>query len=342
MADKEYAYYPGCSLEGAAGPYDTSVRLVMESLGVKLSEPPDWSCCGSTPAHAMDHTLAAALAARNLTIVEGMNCPTITTPCPSCLVSFKTAQRRMAKNRTFRDEVNSLLDKPYNCTVAAKSILQVIYEDIGLEAVAKPVTTQVADLKIAPYYGCILTRPPEAASFDDPENPVSMDRILQAVGMSVVDYAFKLECCGAAFSVPKKETVLVLTEKLFSMALDAGANCIAVACPLCQQNLDMRQGQVNAATGSSFNIPVLYFSQIMGLAYGYSPKRLGIDKCIVSADALIRNRGPVSAAQAEPAAKGKAATSKNDAAGATARGAAAGATPKDGGATAEDSATRGE
>ena len=216
----------------------------------------------------MDHTFAAALAARNLLIVEGMNCPTLTTPCPSCLAAFKKAQRRMAKNEVFRNEVNSLLDAPYNCTVTAKSTLQVIYEDIGLEAIAEAVTTQVPDLKIAPYYGCILNRPPEVASFDDPENPVSMDRVLKAVGMKVVDFAFKVECCGAAFGVPKKETVTILTEKVLSMALDAGANCIAVACPLCQQNLDLRQGQVNAAMGSSFNIPVLYFSQIMGLAYG--------------------------------------------------------------------------
>jgi heterodisulfide reductase subunit B len=249
----------------------------------------------------MDHTFAAALAARNLVIVEKMNCPTLTTPCPSCLAAFKKAQRRMAKNEVFRDEVNSLLDTPYNCTVTAKSTLQVIYEDIGLEAIAVPVTTQVPDLKVAPYYGCILNRPPEVANFDDPENPVSMDRVLAAVGMKVVDFAFKLECCGAAFGVPKKKTVTFLTEKVLSMALDAGANCIAVACPLCQQNLDLRQGQVNAATGSSFNIPVLYFSQIMGLAYGFTPGELGIDKCIVSAEPLIRNRGPVGAAQEENA-----------------------------------------
>lgn len=308
MADKEYAYYAGCSLEGTAGPYDTSVRLVMDRLGADLKEPPDWSCCGSTPAHAMDHTFAAALAARNLIIVEKMNRPTLTTPCPSCLMAFKKAQRRMEKNKVFRDEVNSLLDEPYNCTVNAKSTLQVIYEDIGLEAVSRAVTTQVPDLKIAAYYGCILNRPPEVANFDDPENPVSMDKIIEAVGVKVVDFAFKLECCGAAYGVPKKETVTFLTKKVLDMALDAGANCIAVACPLCQQNLDLRQGQVNAATGSSFNIPVLYFTQIMGLTYGFSPEQLGIDKCIVSAESLIRNRGPVSAAPEEKApAKNRAA-----------------------------------
>jgi len=299
MAEKEYAYYAGCSLEGTAGPYDASVRLVMKSLGALLVDPPDWSCCGSTPAHAFDHTFAAALAARNLAIVEGMKCPTLTTPCPSCLAAFKKAQRRMAKNRVFRDEVNSLLDAPYRCTVSAKSTLQVIYEDIGLEEVARPVTTRLPDLRVAPYYGCILNRPPEVAAFDDPENPVSMDRVLEAVGVQVVDFAFKVECCGAAFGVPKRETVTFLTAKVLDLALDAGANCVAVACPLCQQNLDLRQAQVNAAKGSAYHIPVLYFSQIMGLAYGYSPGELGIDKCIVSAEPLIRNRGPASEAEAE-------------------------------------------
>ncbi len=183
--------------------------------------------------------------------------------------------------------------------MTAKSTLQVIYEDMGLDAVAKAVTTRMPDLKVAPYYGCILNRPPEVAGFDDPENPISMDRVLEAVGVKVVDFAFKLECCGAAYGVPNQETVTFLTAKVLTMALDAGANCMAVACPLCQQNLDLRQAQVNAATGNTFNIPVLYFSQIMGLAYGYSPEELGIDKCIISAEPLIRSRGPVVKAPVE-------------------------------------------
>ncbi|OPY69653.1 MAG: succinate dehydrogenase/fumarate reductase iron-sulfur subunit [Syntrophorhabdaceae bacterium PtaU1.Bin034] len=309
MAEKrEYAYYAGCSLEGTAAAYDASIKLVMKSLGVELTEPHDWSCCGSTPAHAVDHHLAAALAARNLSIVEKMGASTLATPCPSCLSAFKTTQARMAKNKVFKDEVNELLDEPYNCTVDAKSALQLMYEDIGLEEMAKPATMELPDMKIAPYYGCILNRPPKIANFDDPENPVAMDKVLTAVGTNVVDFAFKLECCGAAFGVPKKETVLRLTAKVLDMAIDAGANCVAVACPLCQQNLDLRQGQVNAALGKSFSIPVLYFSQIIGLTYGYSPKELGIDKNIVSADALIRSRRPIQkAAEGNASEKGKAA-----------------------------------
>ncbi len=307
--NREYAYYQGCSLEGTAAAYDASVRLVMKSLGVTLVEPDDWSCCGSSPAHAVDHLLAAALAARNLAIVERTGADTVTAPCPSCLSALKKAHASMAGSAAFRDEVNALLDVPYKGAVTAKSALQIIYEDIGLEEAALPVTTALPGLRVAPYYGCILTRPAKAANFDDPENPVSMDRLLQAVGAEVVDFAFKLECCGAAFSLPKKDMVLRLTEKVLAMALDAGANCIAVACPLCQQNLDLRQAQVNAAFGDSFNIPILYFSQIMGLAYGYRPAELGMEKHIVGSDFLVRALKPVekeekSAPSAPPAEGG--------------------------------------
>jgi len=165
-----------------------------------------------------------------------------------------------------------------------------MYEDIGLEEVAKKVTHALPDLVVAPYYGCILTRPPEIAQFDDPENPISMDKILEAVGVKVSNFVFKLECCGAAFGVPKRDMVNRLTAKVLDMALDSGANCIAVACPLCQQNLDLRQSQVNALMGTNYNIPILYFSQIVGLTYGLTPKELGIDKLIVSADNLVRSR----------------------------------------------------
>jgi len=293
MAEKEYAYYSGCSLEGTAKEYDTSLRLVMEALGVKLEEIPDWSCCGSTPAHTVDHVFAAALAARNLAIIEKMNTRTVTVPCPSCLTVLKKAHIGMTTDESFKNEVNALLDEPYEGKVTAKSSLQVIYEDIGLEAIADRVTHALPDLKVVAYYGCILNRPPDIAQFDDPENPVAMDKVISALGVEVLDYAFKTECCGAAFGVPKRSMVNELAYKVLSMAVEAGANCIAVACPLCQQNLDLRQEQVNQAMGSSFNIPVLYFTQIMGLAYGYSSDEMELDKLVVGADHLIRSRMPV-------------------------------------------------
>jgi heterodisulfide reductase subunit B len=305
MVEREYAYYAGCSLEGTASSYDQSTRIILESLGVTLREPEDWSCCGSTPAHALDHVLAGALAARNLAIVERMDMATLTTPCPSCLSAFKKAHAKVAEDTAFRDEVNQLLDLPYKGGVKAKSTLQVIYEDVGPDAVASKVTTLLPDLKAACYYGCILNRPPRLAAFDDPENPVSMDRLLAACGVEVCDFVFKTECCGAAFGVPKKDMVLRLTHKVLTMAQDCGANCVVVACPLCQQNLDLRQAQVNRAMGSSFSIPILYFSQVLGLAFGHSPEELGLDKHIVSADALIRSRKPKGTEEAAPPPKEK-------------------------------------
>ncbi|TFG61877.1 MAG: heterodisulfide reductase subunit B [Nitrospirales bacterium] len=290
MVEKEYAYYAGCSLEGTAVEYDMSMRQVFKVLGVNIREPEDWSCCGSTPAHTVDHVFAAALAARNLTIIEKMGTDTVAVPCPSCLSAFKRAHLGMTGDESFNAEVNGLLDEPYGGGVVPKSTLQIMMEDVGLEAVASKVTHALPGVVVAPYYGCILTRPPEIAQFDDPENPMSMDKILEAVGVEVADFAFKMECCGAAFGVPKRDMVNRLTARVLSMALDAGANCVAVACPLCQQNLDLRQGQVNSAMGASFNIPILYFSQIVGLTYGLSPKELGMDKLIVSADELVSSR----------------------------------------------------
>jgi heterodisulfide reductase subunit B len=146
-----------------------------------------------------------------------------------------------------------------------------------------------------------------------------MDKILQAAGVEVSDFAFKLECCGAAFGVPKRDMVNQLTYKVLAMAVDSRANCIVVACPLCQQNLDLRQGQVNSTMGSSFNLPVIYFSQILGLVYGYSPKELGLDKLVVSPDAIVRSRITVEEwkkakeaeeAEAKAKAKEKAAAAK--------------------------------
>lgn len=293
MAEKEYIYYPGCSLEGTAIEYEMSIRAVFKALGVTLKEPEDWSCCGSTPAHSVDHVFAGALAARNLAIVEKMGASTVVTACPACLSALKKAHKRMAASEAFKAEVNDLLDQPYHCGITAKSALQILFEDIGLEAVAAQVTTAFPDLKIAPYYGCITSRPPEVMEFDSPENPVSMDRLLEAAGFQVADFAFKVECCGAAFGVPKKEMVNKLSSKVLNMVLDAGANCASVCCQLCQQNLDLRQDQINATMGTSFDIPVIFFTQFLGLAYGYAPTELGLDKHNIKIDRLISTTMPI-------------------------------------------------
>jgi heterodisulfide reductase subunit B2 len=292
------AYYPGCSGLGTSKEYDASTRAVCGAVGLSLVDIPDWSCCGSTPAHTKDHTLSAALSARNLQLVADMGIATTITPCPSCLTNLRTANHRMAKPAFGRD-VNQLLDTPYAGGVTAKSVLQALIEDIGLDSLAAAVRTPLTGLKVACYYGCIMNRPPELMAFDDCENPMAMDDILAAMGATVVPFPLKVECCGASYGIPRPDVVAKLSGKLLEAAVGIGADVIAVACPLCQMNLDLRQGQVNRTQGKHYRIPVPYYTQLMGLALNIAEKELGFDKLCVDPRPVLNKALSGAAAQAK-------------------------------------------
>ena len=280
MSPVTYGYYPGCSQAASSVEYDSSVRAVSRVLGVGLQEVPNWTCCGSTPAHTVDHVLSSALAARNLAQAAATGATTVITPCPSCLTNLKTATHRM-EDPAFRAKVNELLDKPYEGGIAVKSVLQVLAEDVGAEAVAAKVVRPLTGLKIAPYYGCIMNRPPELMAFDDCENPMAMDNILAAMGAEVVPFPLKVECCGASYGIPRPDVVAKLSGKLLDAAVGVGADMVAVACPLCQMNLDLRQGQVNRAGGTNYRMPVPYFTQLMAVALNIADEDIGFGKLCV-------------------------------------------------------------
>jgi heterodisulfide reductase subunit B2 len=282
---KSIAYYPGCSVEGLAEEFDRSTRAICRALDVDLVEIPDWSCCGSTPSHAYDPILGAALAGRNLAIAEAEGVDTVMTPCPSCLKSLKGALE------VFREKTEAFLDilqMPFTGNTRVISVLQLLYEDIGVKIIQAKVRRSLAGTVIAPYYGCLLTRPAEFARFDDPENPISLDELLHAMGASVPDFAFKTECCGAAFGVTENRIVGKLTGRILEMASRLNADAIAVACPLCQQNLDLRQSQVERVWRRTFNMPVIYITQLIGYALGIDPKKLGFEKLFVNPDTLFQ------------------------------------------------------
>jgi len=297
-----YAYYPGCSGLGTSREYDQSTRAVCDALGIGLADIPDWSCCGSSPAHTVDHVLSAALAARNLAKVEAMGRDTAVTPCPSCLTNLRTASHRMADD-AFRERTNALLDTPCRNTVTAKSVLQILAEDVGLDALARKVVKPLAGLRVAAYYGCIMNRPPEVMRFDDHENPMAMDGILAALGADVRPFPLKVECCGASYGVARRDIVARLSGRLLAAAEDVGAEMVATACPLCQMNLDLRQGQINSAGGTSHHMPVLYFTQLMGLALGVPEERLGLDKVCVSPRGALRAAAERAAAETAKGSK---------------------------------------
>ena len=304
-----YAYYPGCSQTGTSVEYDASTRACCRELGVQLTDIPDWSCCGSTPAHCVDHALSAALGARNLVQAAKTGAAGVTTPCPSCLTSLKTAAERL-HDRTMRDKVNALLDEPCENALEARSVVQILVEDVGTEAIKAKVVRPLKGLKVVPYYGCLMVRPPELMRFDDPENPTAMDDILKALGAEVVDFPFKTECCGASHGVPHRDTVDRLTGRILGMARDLGADIVAVACPLCQMNLDLRQGQIEKALNERFNLPVAYLTQLMGWAMGLPEADLGLKKLIVDPrpvlDRIADRLAAEAAPQAEPAPEGQA------------------------------------
>lgn len=283
-----YAYYPGCSGLGTSIEYDTSTRAVCQALGLALADVPDWSCCGATPAHTVDHLLSSALAARNLAQAEDLDVQALITPCPSCLTNLKTAMHRMS-DRDFRGKVNKLLDRPVRRDLPVKSVLQVLVEDVGPEELASRLPGKpLAGLKLAPYYGCIMNRPPELMRFDDHEHPTAMDRLMQALGAEVVPFPLKVECCGASFGVARKDITARLSAKLLETAQDLGAHAMVTACPLCHMNLDLRQGQAASVAGRQFRIPVFYYTQLIAVALRLPQDAIGLSKLCVSPNSAFK------------------------------------------------------
>ena len=283
-----FVYYPGCSARGSSKDYELSTQAVCKALDINLVDIPDWNCCGSTPAHAVDTELSAALCVRNLDIAAQQEAELVLTPCPSCLSNLKLASKRM-EDPAFRLRVDELLDGPSAKTFPpVTSVMQGIAENFDMEAIAARVRKSLKGLRLAAYYGCLMSRPAEIMNFGDPENPTLMESMLAACGAEMVDFPLKTACCGASFGIPERPMTARNSGRILDLATQLGVDAVIVACPLCQMNLDLRQPQASKEMGTSFNLPVLYFTQMMGIAFGLDHKDLGLGKLRVSADGLIR------------------------------------------------------
>lgn len=297
---KKLTYFPGCSAHGTSEEFDHTLRKVMKTLEVELEEIPDWNCCGATSAHAMTDNLAMALPMRNLILAEKMDNKTIGIPCASCYSRMKTAKYELEAHPELAQKLSSIVEEgTFKGTVDVKSMLQFCYEEVGLEKIKSLVKYPLTGLKVACYYGCLLTRPKAVTQFDSPEYPMSMDRLVEALGATAVDFDYKTECCGASFAISTPEVVLNLSGKILEMAKEAGAHAMVVACPLCQSNLDMRQPDIEKLQGVKYNIPVFYFTQLMALAFGYPVSDLLPGKHIVPIEPALAHIGKTE----EPAEK---------------------------------------
>jgi len=254
------SYYPGCSLHGTAKEYDQSVRSVSRTLGIELEEIEDWSCCGASSAHSTNFKLSIALPARDLIAAE-KKVQDVMVPCAACFNRFKTAEHHLCHDPALKAEVEEIVGGHYQGSVAIRNPIDIIANDIGLEALSAKVVKKLAGLKPVSYYGCLLLRPPEICRFDDAENPVLLDRILTALGAEARPWSFKTDCCGGSLTISKTAIVTKMVDKLMAMAREAGANCLVTACPVCTANLDMR-----ASAGAG--LPVFYFTELAALAMG--------------------------------------------------------------------------
>jgi heterodisulfide reductase subunit B2 len=282
----KYAFFPGCSLESTAWDFDVSARAVCGALGIELMEIPEWVCCGSTPAHSSNASLAVALPVMNLVKARRMGHP-VMTACASCYSRLRTANHVIRNDPEERKRVERVVGESYDGSVEVRHLLDVLVNDYGVDAIRKKVTRPLHGVRVACYYGCLLTRPPEIVAFDNAEHPTSMDDLLAAAGAEVMDWPYKTECCGAGLSITRSEVVERLAYRLLSMARTAGAECLAVACPLCESNLDLRQADVRKAHADIQETPILYATQLLGLALGLEPAALGIEALITNADSLL-------------------------------------------------------
>jgi heterodisulfide reductase subunit B len=281
------AYYPGCSLHSTAAEYDHTVRAVAEAIDLELVEPPGWVCCGSTPAHSTDHTLATVLPMRTLSTVEQMGLDTVTAPCSACFARMKTAAHTVAQDRDMAAEVEAQIGYAYRGTVAVQHLLDTLVDRAGLGKIEARVGNPLKGLKIACYYGCLVTRPPKITQAEHAEYPMKMDYLMRALGAETVDWSYKTDCCGGALTLTQTPLALEMTGKILKDAHDCGADAVVTVCPLCHMNLDARQAQIEL----DFQMPTLYATQLMTLAFGMGGKASALHKNLVDPRPLLRDKG---------------------------------------------------
>lgn len=267
-----FAYYPGCSLVESAREFDVSVRAVLERLDVDFQEIPDWTCCGASAAESVSYLMNYALPARNLAIVEReMDGVDVIAPCSACYLNLLKVDREVVGDRGLHGKVNEVLAASgltYSGGVRVRHLLDILLNEVGAEILRQRVVDPLEGMKVAPYYGCQILRP--YSVFDDPRQPSSMTPILEALGAEVHEWDMGARCCGASLMATHQEAALKAVAEILSAA--EGAEAVVTVCPMCQMNLDAYQPQAVRVGGR--RVPVLYLSQLMGLALGMSQEEM--------------------------------------------------------------------
>jgi heterodisulfide reductase subunit B len=279
-------YFPGCSLNATSIEYGRSVQSIAQVLDIELVEPPDWVCCGASAAHATDAHLATLLPMKTIAAVEKMGLGTLTSPCSACFSRFKRAELATRENDTVRGEISRALDYDYKGSVEVRHLLDVIVERVGLDEIKKRVTNPLRGLRVACYYGCLITRPAGVTAAENPEYPVKMDRLIKTLGGQSVEWSRKTDCCGGSLAISKTDAAIGLIRNIIKDARACGAEAIVTMCPICHLNLDSRQGE--AADGPE--LPILQATQLMALAFGQGEERAALGNNLVDPKPYLREK----------------------------------------------------
>lgn len=280
----EFSYYPGCTLKGSAQELDESFRNSAARLGVTLKEIPDWTCCGASSAHMVDAYLETALPARDLITAERMG-HDVVAPCAGCHVRMRAASKHILKDQEL------LRQFPFKGEIDVISGMDMFHKPELLKALKEKKTRPLEGLRVVPYYGCLAVRPVEVVEPANAENPVQMDHILEALGAEVLSWPYKTDCCGGSLALTKTDMVVKLSRKLIDMALMVDADIMVTMCPMCQANLDTRQTDISKAAGKVYHMPVVYLTELIGVAFNDPKAKTWFDKHLVSPVPVMAKRG---------------------------------------------------
>jgi heterodisulfide reductase subunit B len=303
---KKYLFYPGCSMEDVARAYMVSLMAVKEKLEFELQEIEDWNCCGATEYFSVNQLPAYALVGRNLALAQEQanGLEKIIAPCSACYLNLAKTNHYMGENKKLNNDVNTALGagglKYTPGSLEVQHLLDALYNDIGLDTIKQHVTHPLKGLRVAAYYGCLLFRPDVNKRWSTPESHMAFEEIMEALGAEAVDYPMKAECCSGHMPQIDRSTAYEMIRRLIAGAADQGADVIVTLCPMCQLNLDMYQNEMNRFFRKRYKVPVLFITQLMGLAYGYTPDELGIGTEFVKSFPALKKIG-----KEPPAEEGK-------------------------------------
>jgi succinate dehydrogenase / fumarate reductase cytochrome b subunit len=294
----KYAYFPGCVAQGACRELYLSTQAMTQALGIELVELKKAACCGSGTFKEDSQFLEDTVNARNIALAEQLNLPLLT-HCSTCQGVIGHVDERLKEaqqmNPEYLHQINTLLSEqhcsPYQGSTEVKHLLWALVGDYGLEALSLQVKRKLRGLRCAAFYGCYLLRAQNSLPFDDPVHPSSMENVFLALDATPIYYQGRTQCCGWPLASYATEQSFMMAGSRIQGAITAGADCLVTPCPLCHLNLDSRQPEVEKVMGAKLGLPVLHLPQLVGLALGIAPKKLGLDKHVISTQPVLQQLG---------------------------------------------------